>query len=78
MSHSCNVNGFSYLIPLPPAAIDPRFEVYQDTRAFYDEAQGRQAHADHCRWYAKIAAQHRQELMQMQGELNPLQWFYRR
>jgi len=71
-------NGFSYLIPLPPAAIEPQFEVYQNTRAFYDEVKRRQDHADHCRWYAQIAAQHRQELAQMQGELNPLRWFHHR
>ncbi|HEY9640468.1 MAG TPA: hypothetical protein V6C57_08290 [Coleofasciculaceae cyanobacterium] len=70
-------NGFSYLIPIPQAAIDAQFEIYQDTRAFYAEVELRQAHADHCRWYLQAAAQNRQELAQMQAELNPLRWFYR-
>ncbi|NJR65140.1 MAG: hypothetical protein HC772_07165 [Leptolyngbyaceae cyanobacterium CRU_2_3] len=70
-------DSFSYLIPIPPVAINAYFEVYPVTYAFYEEAKLRQDHAECCQWYAQVADQHRQELAQMQGEWNPLQWFYR-
>jgi hypothetical protein len=73
MSH-----GFSHLIPVPQPEIDAQFQVYQETRAFYSEVKLRQEHADYCRWYQQISEQHQQELAQMKGELNLLQWFYRR
>jgi hypothetical protein len=67
---------FTYLIPLPPAEVDRQFEAHTFTRAFYDEVQIRQAHADYCDWYRQTAAQHRQDFAQMQNEWNPLGWFY--
>lgn len=71
-------DGLSRLIPASHFEVNVQFAAQQTTHEFYQEVQSRQAHADHCRWYAQAAAQHRQELAQMQGEISPLRWFHRR
>lgn len=66
-----------FLVPAPPPA-DATFAAHQLAWAFSHEVQQRQAHQDHCAWYAKVARQHQQELVKMRGDWNVFSWFVRR
>lgn len=68
-------NHFRYIVPAPQP--DEYFAAYQATSQFYREVQSRAELQRHCEWYYTTAKRHRQELKQMQGELNILGWFRR-
>lgn len=62
--------------PLPPETEDV-FAVYEVAQDFHQETQLREAFANYCRWYDRIAEQNRQEFAAMQNDINILRWFYR-
>lgn len=66
-----------FIVPAPPPA-QAGFETYQLTWEFNHEVAQRQAHRAYCDWYDAVAAQHRRELEQMQGDWNLFGWFVRR
>lgn len=63
----------------PTASLEAEiFEVYYATHQFYQEAHRRED-IDRTRdWYHTIAAQNRQELEKMRGDLNLFGWFCRK
>lgn len=63
------------IIPAPQPETEETFATYQATSQFYWEVQSREAMSLYCEWYYTTAKRHRQELQQMQGELNILGWF---
>ncbi|MGG6296210.1 hypothetical protein ACQ4M4_17615 [Leptolyngbya sp. AN02str] len=66
-----------YIVPLPPPEAEEVFGTYQISYEFHREVDHREALDDYCRWYERIAEQHRQELQAMQQDINILGWFYR-
>lgn len=64
-----------HIFPAPQPEIEETFAAYQATSHFYREVQSRLAMSRYCEWYYTTAERHRQELQQMQGELNILGWF---
>lgn len=64
-----------HIIPASQPEIEETFAAYQATSQFYWEVQSREAMSLYCEWYYTTAEHHRQELQQMQGELNILGWF---
>jgi hypothetical protein len=66
-----------YIIPIPVPDVEEIFQVYQVTHAAYREIEQREAFEQHCQWYYQVAEQHRQELTDMQSDVDLLGWFYR-
>lgn len=64
-------------VPTPQPEIADIFAAYQATSHFYNEVHSREAIKRYCDWYYTTAQHHRQELQQMQGEINILGWFRR-
>jgi hypothetical protein len=67
-----------YILPVPQPEVEQAFATYQTTHQFYSEVQTRAEFRQHCAWYNTTAAQNRQDLEKMRGELNIFQWFRRR
>ncbi len=61
-----------------PQAIVESLAAHQATREFYYELQIRSEHASYCEWYHRVAEQHRQELVDMQQDINLLGYLSRR
>jgi hypothetical protein len=57
----------------PPAA--EILAVYQTTRQFYQEVEGRVEYDRYCAWYRAVAEQHQRELQKMRCDFNLLGWF---
>ena len=66
-----------YIVPSPQCEVDADFSHYHTTYQFYAEVETRSEFESYCAWYYQTAAQHRQELEKMRGELNIFQWFRR-
>ena len=64
-------------MPSPQSEVEEGFSNYQTTHEFYQEVQTRSEFEDYCQWYDTTAAEHRQDLEKMRGELNIFQWFRR-
>ena len=61
--------------PPPEAEI---LAVYQTTRRFYQEVEGREEFDRYCAWYRAVAEQHQRELQKMRRDCNLLRYFGRR
>lgn len=70
-------NFHQIIIPLPQPKAEI-LDIHAVTQAFYQEVKLRQEHEQYCQWYEQVAAQHQQELQQMQHDINLLGWFARR
>ena len=67
---------FRWLIP--KSQPDPEVLVaYELTRQFHREVASRKEFDRYCQWYRATAAQHRQELEKMRGDINVFGWFCR-
>lgn len=67
-------NEIPNFIPAPPPAADI-FATHQLSFEFHREVEYREEFQGYCRWYRLVAAQHRQELAKMQGDIAILAWF---
>jgi hypothetical protein len=63
-----------YFIP-PPSSEE--FAIFRFSQAFYHEVAYRQAHEQHCRWYAETVARNRAEFKALKGDINLYRWFRR-
>ena len=67
-----------HIAPSPQPEFEEVFAVHQTVREFYHEVNTRSEFKKHCEWYYTTAAQNRQDLAKMRGELNIMDWFGRR
>ena len=67
-----------HIFPSPQPEVEEIFAVHQIAREFYYEVNTRSDFKKHCGWYYLTAAQNRQDLAKMRGELNIMAWFCRR
>lgn len=65
------------IVRSPQCEVETDFSHYHTTYQFYREVENRCEFESYCAWYYQTAAQHRQELEKMRGELNIFQWFRR-
>jgi hypothetical protein len=60
-----------------PSPADEIFALIRLSQAFYQEIDYRQAHKQHCQWYAETAARNRAELCTLKQRFRLLRWFLR-
>lgn len=67
-----------YIVPSTPPEVEETFAVHQTSIEFYQEVQTRSEFQLYCQWYDQTAAENKEQLQKMRGELNIMGWFRRR
>ena len=68
---------FEYLVPQATevSQVSEALQVHQVAIDFQRETAHRQAFADYCEWYYKLAEQNRAEMLSMQNDAHSFMWW---
>lgn len=68
---------FEYLVPRSAEVreVSEALQLHQAAIDFQREAAHRQAFADYCEWYYRLAEQNRAEMLSMQNDGNSFMWW---